>query len=276
MAKATNKSSGTERRLYIFGGIMLLWALAIGARLVDLQVVHYGDFEQRAQRQQQRTFESSPRGGVIYDRNGNELAMSVIVNSVFAVPSEVPDLDNTVALVARITGVDGRDVLAHCKAQRAFCWVARKLDPEVADRVKALNLKGVYFQKEPKRFYPKRELGAQVLGYVGLDDEGLSGIEREFDEQLRGTPGKMMIQRDARGQYFNRAEHQPEAGENIVLTLDEHIQFIAERELDQAMHETKAISGTVIVENPRTGEVLALANRPTFNPNQARGIRPEQ
>ena len=275
MAK-DKKSNGTERRLYIFGGLMLLWALAIGARLVDLQVVHYGDFEQRAQRQQQRTFEISPRRGVIYDRNGNELAMSVNVNSAFAVPSEVPDLEQMVRLVSRITGVDAGEVLAHCKAQRAFCWVARKLDPDVAERVKALNLKGVYFQKEPKRFYPKRELGAQVLGYVGLDDEGLSGIEREFDEQLRGTPGKMMIQRDARGQYFNRAEHQPEAGENIVLTLDERIQYVAERELEQAMLETKAISGTVIVQNPHTGEILALANRPTFNPNQARGIRPEQ
>lgn len=276
MANATKNSNGTERRLYIFGGLMLLWAVAIGARLVDLQIVHYGDFEQRAQRQQQRTFEISPRRGVIYDRNGNELAMSVNVNSAFAVPSEVPDLENTIALVARITGIDAGEVLAHCKAQRAFCWVARKLDPDTAERVRALNLKGIYFQKEPKRFYPKRELAAQVLGYVGLDDEGLSGIEREFDEQLQGTPGKMMIQRDARGQYFNRTEHQPEAGENIVLTLDERIQYVAERELDQAMEETKAISGTVIVENPHTGEVLALANRPTFNPNQARGIRPEQ
>ena len=192
--------------------------------------IYYGDFEQRAQRQQQRTFEISPRRGVIYDRNGNELAMSVNVNSAFAVPSEVPDLEQMVRLVAQVTGVDASEVLAHCKAQRAFCWVARKLDPDTAERVKALNLKGVYFQKEPKRFYPKRELAAQVLGYVGLDDEGLSGIERGFDEQLRGTPGKMMIQRDARGQYFNRAEHQPEPGDNIVLTLDERIQYIAERE----------------------------------------------
>jgi cell division protein FtsI (penicillin-binding protein 3) len=273
---ATDKKSRSEVRLYIFGGLLLLWVGAIAVRLVDLQVIHYGDFEQRAQRQQQRTFEISPRRGVIYDRNGKELAMSVNVNSAFAVPSEVPDLESTIALVAKITGVDAVDVLAHCKAQHAFCWVARKLDPGAADRVKALNLKGIYFQKEPKRFYPKRELAAQVLGYVGLDDEGLSGIEREFDDQLRGTPGKMMIQRDARGQYFNRTEHQPEPGENIVLTLDERIQYVAERELDQAMQETKAITGTVIVENPHTGEILALANRPTFNPNQARGLRPEQ
>ena len=275
MAKE-NKSNGSELRLYIFGGLMLLWVVAIGARLLDLQVFHYGDFEHRAQRQQQRTFEISPRRGLVYDRSGNELAMSVNVNSAFAVPSEVPDLESAIGLVARITGVDREDVLTHCKAQRAFCWVARKLDPEVAERVKALNLKGIYFQKEPKRFYPKRELAAQVLGYVGLDDAGLSGIEREFDDQLRGTPGKMMIQRDARGQYFNRVEHQPDPGENIVLTLDEHIQYIAERELEQAMQETKAVSGTVIVENPHTGEILALANRPTFNPNQARGITPEQ
>ncbi|HEV2113598.1 MAG TPA: penicillin-binding protein, partial [Terriglobales bacterium] len=152
-------------------------------------------------------------------------------------------------------------------SSRAFCWVARKVDQESADRIRALNLKGIYFQKEPKRFYPKRELAAQVLGYVGLDDEGLGGVERSFESRLRGKPGQMLISMDARRKWFGRVERQPEPGQNLVLTIDEKMQYIVERELDAAMAQTHALAGTVVVQDPRTGEVLALANRPTFDPN---------
>jgi len=134
----------------------------------------------------------------------------------------------------------------------------------------------VYFQKESKRYYPKNELAAQVLGYVGMDDAGLSGIEREFEPRLHGRPGQMLISVDARKKWFGSVEKQPEPGENIILTIDEKIQYIAERELETAMHDTHAEAGTVIVENPRTGEILALANRPTFNPNLSREITPQK
>lgn len=257
----------SSRRLYALSAILLLWIAAIGLRLVDLQVLHYGDFTQRAQRQQQRTIEVSPRRGIIYDRHGHELAMSVMVDSVFAVPAEIPDQASTAALLGRILSVDSREILARMKVSHAFCWVARKVDADLAARVRALNLKGIYFQKEPKRFYPKRELAAQALGYVGTDDEGLGGIEREYDEHLRGNPGKMLISMDARRRWFGRVERQPDPGQNVVLTIDEKIQYIAERELQTAMQETQAIAGTVIVSNPHTGEILALANRPSFNPN---------
>ena len=156
----------------------MLWAGAICLRLVYLQIFRYGDFEQRAQRQQQRTTEVAAKRGVIYDRAGRELAMSISVDSVFAVPADIPDLAGTISLVARITRDDPRELLAKCQAARTFCWVARKADAETADRIRSMNLRGIYFQKESKRFYPKRELAAQVLGYVGMDDEGLSGIER--------------------------------------------------------------------------------------------------
>ena len=139
-----------------------------------------------------------------------------------------------------------------------------------------MNLRGVYAQKESKRFYPKKELAAQVLGYVGMDDEGLSGIERSFEKKLRGKPGRMALSVDARRKTFARVEQEPEPGENIVLTVDEKIQYIADRELDRAMQETQAVAGTVIVQNPRTGEILALANSPTFNPNATRAISPEK
>jgi cell division protein FtsI/penicillin-binding protein 2 len=265
-----------NKRLYLLGAILVLWAGTISLRLVYLQIFRYGDFEQRAQRQQQRTTEVAAKRGIIYDRAGRELAMSVSVDSVFAVPADIPDLAGTISLVARITRADPRELLAKCQTARTFCWVARKADAETADRIRAMNLRGIYFQKESKRFYPKRELAAQVLGYVGMDDEGLSGIERADDDDLRGKPGRMLISVDARRKWFGSVEKQPDPGENVVLTIDEKIQYIAERELETAMQQTHAESGTVVVQNPKTGEILALANRPTFNPNLARDITPQK
>jgi cell division protein FtsI (penicillin-binding protein 3) len=271
----TTQSNDSRFRLYTLCGLLCFWLLAICLRLVYLQIFCYGDFERRAQHQQQRSFDLSPKRGVIYDRAGRELAMSIQVDSVFVVPSETPDLANTINLTTRITKDDPRVVLADCHAHKTFCWVARKADAEVVERIRALNLQGIHFQKEAKRFYPKRELAAQVLGYVGTDDEGLSGLERQFNQELRGKPGKLMISVDARKRWFASVEKEPEAGNSVVLTIDQNIQYIAERELERGMEETHAIAGTVIVENPHTGEILALTNRPTFNPNIRKEIRNE-
>lgn len=262
-------------RLYFLGAVMLLWCAAICARLVYLQVFSYGKFVKQAGHQQQRAIPLAAKRGVIYDRFGHELAMSVMVDSAFAVPTEVKDLPTAIALVTRITGDDYNVVLADCRAHKTFCWVARKADDETIQRIDSLHLQGIHFQKEPKRFYPARDLAAQVLGAVGMEDSGQSGIEHEFDEQLSGRPGKMFISVDARKQWFSDVETQPDPGDNVVLTIDKNIQYIAEKELDQAMHDTKSVAGTVIVENPHTGEVLALANRPTFNPNLRKQIKPE-
>ena len=275
MSASTARNS-TNLRLYVLAGVFVFWCSAISVRLVYLQIFRYGNFEHRAQHQQQRTEEVSARRGIIYDRQGRELAMSINVDSVFAVPTEMPKPASTISLIARITRQDPRELLAKCEAARTFCWLARKPDPEISARIRSLNLRGVYFQKESKRYYPKNELAAQVLGYVGMDDAGLSGIEREYEDQLHGRPGQMLISVDARKQWFGSVEKQPEPGQNVVLTIDEKIQYIAERELETAIQQTHAISGTVIVENPRTGEILALANRPTFNPNLSREINPEK
>jgi cell division protein FtsI (penicillin-binding protein 3) len=266
----------TNTRLYLLATVLVLWCGGICLRLVYLQIFRYGSFEKRAIHERERTEEVSARRGLIYDRTGRELAMSISVDSAFAVPTEIPDLAGTISLISRITKTDPRETFGKCKAARTFCWVARKADAETADRIRALNLRGIYFQKESRRFYPKRELAAQVLGYVGMDDEGLSGIEREYDDKLRGTPGRMLVSVDAHRKWFASVEKQPEPGENVVLTIDQQIQYIAERELATAMAQTHAISGTVIVQNPHTGEILALANQPTFNPNVTREITPER
>jgi cell division protein FtsI (penicillin-binding protein 3) len=256
-----------DKRILLPAGILGVWVLVIGIRLVQLQVVEFGELTQRAQRQQLRSIEVEPRRGVIFDRNGHELAMSVSVDSIFAVPSEIPDQATTASILGKVLKTDSHEILARMKASHAFCWVARKVDSEMSDRVRRLQLRGIYFQKEPKRFYPKRDLAAQVLGYVGVDDNGLGGIERAYEEHLKGRPGKMLISMDAKRRWFGRVERQPEPGQNLVLTIDEKIQYIVERELETSMKETHALAATIIVQNPKTGEILALANRPTFNPN---------
>jgi cell division protein FtsI (penicillin-binding protein 3) len=271
---ASNLTRGKGSRLYLLGGMLLFWCVLICARLVYLQVFQYGSFVKQAEHQQQREIPLSAKRGVIYDRAGHELAMSVLVDSAFAVPSQVKDLPTAVSLITRITGDDHNVVLADCRSHKTFCWVARKADDETIERIRSLNLQGIHFQKEPKRFYPARDLAAQVVGTVGMEDAGQSGIEHEFDDELRGHGGKMFISVDARRQWFSDVEKQPEPGENVVLTIDKNIQYIAEKELDQAIHDTQAIAGTVIVENPHTGEILALANRPTFNPNLRKQITP--
>jgi cell division protein FtsI (penicillin-binding protein 3) len=267
-------SGGKNSRLYLLGAMLLLWCVAICFRLVYLQIFSYGKFARQAEHQQQRAIPLSAKRGVIYDRGGRELAMSVLVDSAFAVPSEVKDLPTAVSLISRITHEDPHVVLADCQAHKSFCWVARKADDETIERIQSLHLQGIHFQKEPKRFYPARDLAAQVVGTVGMEDSGQSGIEHEFDDELRGHAGKMVISVDAHKQWFSSIETQPAPGENVVLTIDKNIQYIAEKELEQAIHDTQAIAGTVIVENPHTGEILALANRPTFNPNLRKEVTP--
>src|ERR1700751_2031607 len=261
-------------RLYLLSAILVFWCVAICGRLVFLQIFSYGKFVKQAGHHQQGAIPLAAKRGVIYDRSGHELAMSVSVDSAFAVPSEVRDLPTAISLIARITGDDYNVVLADCRAHKTFCWVARKANDDTIERINSLHLQGIHFQKEPKRFYPARDLAAQVLGSVGMDDSGLSGIEHAFDDELRGKPGKMFISVDARKQWFSDVATQPDPGDNIVLTIDKNIQYIAEKELEQAIHDTQAIAGTVIVENPHTGEILALANRPTFNPNLRKQITP--
>ena len=181
------------------GAFLLVWVALIFGKLIWLQIYRHGDYVDRAARQQQRSFEVSPRRGVLYDRNLHELAMTVQVDSVYAVPSEITDKNGTASALAKLVHLDPTEgftsasqINARLNASRNFAWVARKLDAPTIDKVKALNLKGIYFQKEFKRFYPNSVIGAQVLGYVGTDDSGLGGLERQFDDDLHGTSGRML------------------------------------------------------------------------------------
>jgi cell division protein FtsI (penicillin-binding protein 3) len=257
----------------IFAG----WALLIMVRLAWLQVATHSQYVDLAMRQQQRTFEVAPRRGVLYDRNLHELAMTVLVDSVYGVPTEIQDKDRTAAALAGVVHADATDgfttahqIDARFHASRNFAWVARKLDPATIARVKALNLKGIYFQKEFKRFYPNEALAAQVLGYVGTDDDGLGGLERRFDHDLHGAPGHMLTALDAKRHVLGSEAREPQPGDNLMLTIDENIQFMAERALDRAMERVKALNGTIVIQDTHTGQILGLAIRPTYNPNDFR------
>jgi cell division protein FtsI (penicillin-binding protein 3) len=273
-------------RFWLVCLLFLCWALLIAFRLFWLQVVRHQEFMERAEKQQQRTFEVAPRRGILYDRNQRELAITVQVDSIFAVPSEIGDKQTAASALAAVVHTDPDDaqsseeqITARLQAGRSFAWIARRVTPDVAARVKALidsgALKGIYFQKEFQRFYPDNEIAAQVLGYVGLDDNGLGGLEQKFEPQLHGVPGRMYTALDARRHVLGSSESEPQPGQNLTLTIDENIQFLAERALDHAMQSTQAANGTVVVQDVHTGQILALAIRPTFNPNLFRRTTPE-
>jgi cell division protein FtsI (penicillin-binding protein 3) len=259
-----------------------VWVGAIGVRLVLLQVVQHGEWVDKARHQQQHTFEVAPHRGVLYDRNLRELAMTVLVDSIYVDPTELGEnRANAAEILSKVVHTDPEDnftspqqMLARFNDSKNFAWVVRRVDADTASRVRELNLKGVYFQKEFKRFYPNNDLAAQVLGYVGSDDTGLGGLEQEFDDEMHGTPGHMLTAVDARRHVMGSVENEPLPGDNLVLSIDANIQYMAERALDEQMAKVKAAHGTVVVQDPHTGQILALAISPRFNPNDSRHMEP--
>ncbi len=269
--KTVDSNTGRKAvgRLLIVACLALLWMTAVFGRLGYLQLFLHREYLARAQRQQQRVIEITPKRGAIYDRNMHPLAMSIPVDSAFAVPSELGDQQMAAQLLSGVLGTPREVLEARLASSHSFVWIARKLPPDKKEAVEALNLRGVYFQKENQRIYPKRDLASHVLGFVDLDEKGLGGIEYELDGKIRGKSEKIIVMADARQRWFDGGEAQRERGVNVVLTLDEKIQYIAERELAAAIAKTHAMAGTVLVMNPNSGEILALANWPKFNPNAA-------
>jgi cell division protein FtsI/penicillin-binding protein 2 len=259
------------KRSVVAAGFFALWAVGIEARLVYLQVYKRADLVARAERQQMRTIEAPAKRGDILDRKGHVLATSVDADSIYAVPSEIGNADEAATRLCTAfvdcTPKERQALAERLRHQRYFTFVRRQVSPEEARRVADLNLDGVGFIKESKRFYPNRELAAHLLGWVGIDNSGLSGLESTYDSQISGKKGTILIQTDARRHAFSRFERPPTSGSTVELTIDEYIQHVAERELHAGIVENRAASGSAIVMIPRTGEILAVANEPTFNPN---------
>jgi len=256
------------RRIYGVVIFMVVWASVIGARLYFLHVVHSADYKQRAERQQQRTLELSPRRGNIYDRNGNELAVSIKVDSLFAVPDEIMDAEKTAKKLSSVTGIPRKDLLEKLNSQRSFVWVKRKLNGAQASAIREAKLPGLYFEKEDMRYYPKRELASHILGYVDIDEKGLGGLEYRYNDSIRGDAGRILVMTDARGHRFNSVEQPVEPGANLITTIDENIQYIVEKEIKAAVEQLRPKGVSAIVMDPRSGEILGMGNYPSFNPNE--------
>ena len=256
-------------RCLLVGGFLAVWMLAVVARLYYLQVIQYIPFLNRAQKQQQHTVKLAPERGTIFDRQMQPLAMSRAAESIFAVPGEILERGMVANLLATILGLDGEQLLGRLNTHRSFCFVKRKVSDQEAERVRSLNLKGIYLYKEPQRAYPKRELAAGVLGYVGMDDNGLAGLEYAMEGAVKGSPGVVMLVNDARLRAFRSTERTGLPGKNVVLTLDENIELFAEKALAETVEQWHAAGGVIIVQNPNTGEILAMASSPAFDPSQA-------
>lgn len=261
------KQNKVQLRILLLAGLALLWVAGVFGRLVYLQLFEHSRYMTLARKQQRRVLEITPKRGVIYDRNMQELARSVPVQSAFVIPSEIKDVDMATRLISNALGMQQDVVREKLESGATFAYIQRKLSPEKVQAIAALNLKGIYFQEENQRFYPNRDLAAHVLGFVDVDDRGLGGIEHEYDELIRSKGEKIVVMSDAKRRIFDGEGKPEEPGVDIVLTIDEKIQYIAERELASVIEKFHAPAGTVIVQNPNTGAILALANWPKFNPN---------
>jgi cell division protein FtsI (penicillin-binding protein 3) len=261
-----NSSVLTPKRIYLFVFFSLLWLFAVAVRMGDVQIRQSAGLVKRAQRQQEGTIAVSASRGAIYDRFGEELALSTPVDSIGVFPDKVHDVAMTATLLRQVLKID-RATLEQKLRGKGFDFVRRFAEPGEADRVRRLNLAGIQLDKENKRYYPKGRVAVHVLGAVGTEHFGLAGLEESFETQLRGTPGSKLVHFDASGKYYaSRILKEPVPGADLYLTLDQRIQTLAERELRKAVTETQASAGTIVIMNPRSGDLLAVASWPTFDP----------
>jgi cell division protein FtsI (penicillin-binding protein 3) len=267
-----------KRRLTVTAVVVVLWACAIEARLVYLQVFERADLVARADRQQSSKLTAPGKRGDILDRNGHLLAYSVDAESVYGVPTVLLDAGKDPAqIVAALCGAlrdcsadDRKKLVERFSKRKPYAQVRRFASPEQVKRIADLQLEGIGFIKENRRYYPNRDLAAHVLGYAGVDNEGLAGIEATYEKLIKGKDGTIFVQTDARGRAYGRVETPPTSGDSLELTIDEYLQHVVERELATGVRENGADGGAALIMDPWTGEILALANYPTFNPNAFR------
>ncbi|GAB4175353.1 MAG: penicillin-binding protein [Geothermobacteraceae bacterium] len=263
-------AQGKHWRIRVFGLLFILAFAAVAGRAWFLQVHCRDQWLKRAENQHQKVIPLTPRRGTIYDRNGEELALSIEVDSIYINPRQVKDAEATARQLAPLVGMREKDLRAKMRSRRSFVWLKRQVSPIESRRVRSLGLDGVHFIKEHKRYYPNGSLGAQVLGFTGLDPHGLEGLELAWDSDILGEGGYLVMARDRKGRGLGAGEGVVSGarnGSSLHLTLDKNIQYIAEKELEAAVKSVNAKAGTVVVLDPQTGAVLAMANQPDFNPN---------
>lgn len=254
----------------VFFSFLLFFSFLI-ARLFYIQFSRSQYLKGLAERQHNLYVELEPRRGTIYDRKLRPQAFNIPMGSLYAVPCEIRDKTGLIEKLIPILKLDHLYLKERVYRDKSFIWIARKLAPQQVKQIKELNIKGLGFIKESRRCYPNTYLASHLIGFAGLDNLGLEGIELKYDGYLKGSPGFALFLRDARGEKLDLREEMilPKDGYNLIITMDEVIQYIAERELDKVFKESHAKKASIIVMNPHTGEILALANRPTFDLNNA-------
>ncbi len=276
MAQRRRRSPGSGRFTFLLFALGALFGI-IAMRLVWLQVVRAPEYTARASNQRMRDIEVPARRGTIYDREGEPLAKSVAASTVYAAPNTIDDKAGTAAALASVLGGKAKDYEQKLDRDNGFVYIARKVDVDRAKELEALKLTGIGFLDDSRRMYPSGELACQVLGFVGVDGEGLAGIENRYDSVLAGKPGALLGERDPYGRPIpGGVQKNVEAvdGHDIVLTIDKDIQYHAQLELAKAVKKWAAKSGSVIVMNPQNGEIYAMASTPGFNPNDFSEAKP--
>ena len=281
-AESKIRPDASIRRALFVAAFIVFWVLVIGVRLVYLQVSQHDRLGERARLQQQQALETSPQRGLLLDRQGRELARSIQTESIFIDAAQLENAGDIDCIASRLSAVleikkeELTRKLENAQSKHSrFVWLARRLSPEQAATIRGFGLPGVDFRSEPKRFYPNGSIAAHVLGFVGIDGAGLGGVEQFYNQKITGEAGKLFIERDSAGNSYESSEIPGAAGQTIVLTLDHSIQYRAEQALLAAVTKSRAKSGTAIVLDPRNGEILALANAPTFDPNKPGEAKPE-
>jgi cell division protein FtsI (penicillin-binding protein 3) len=281
VAQTKSRPDVSLSRALFVAAFIGFWMLIVCARLVYLQFSQHEGLANRARQQQQNAIETGAQRGELLDRQGRQLALSVQTVSLFLDPAglDLGQLECTAQQVSETLGLKSKDLLAEFRAaqeaKRRFIWITRRLDFDRANKLVAMKLPGLNAVLEPKRFYPNGPLAAHILGYVGLDGTGLGGLEQSYNEKIAGEPGRLFIEKDASGKPYESYEIASKPGQTVVLTIDQSIQYQAEQALNNAVKSSRAKSGSVIVLDPRSGEILALANAPTFDPNQVAASSPE-
>ena len=260
------------RRVHLLARLAFVWVALIVARLIQLQVLQHNEYKKLAAQQQEKTLELQAPRGAIVDRLGQRLAISLPAESVCVDPLRVPDLAVASEILSKILTVDSTDLLQRMQqavaTKHGFVWVKRKISSEEAQRLRDLKLEWIEFRSESQRFYPNQSLAAHVIGAVDFAQKGNGGIEQSLDAQLKGTSGELHVTRDVQKRSFeSKIASQPKAGHDIRLTIDSRIQFVAEREVKKMVLEHHAKWGSVVAMDPHTGDIVALANYPTYDPN---------
>ena len=281
VAQSKSRPDVALGRALLVAAFIGFWMLVITARLVHLQFSQHDTLADRARQQQQNAIETGAPRGELLDRQERQLARSVQTVSFYLDPKglDSASLECAASELARGLGLNYAELVKdfhEAQAEnRRFVWIARRIDADKAAKITALELPGVQSRLEPKRYYPNGSLASHVLGYVGLDGQGLGGVEQFYNTKISGESGRLFLERDARGKPYESFEIASKPGQTIVLTIDHSIQYIAEQTLNAAVQRSRAKSGTVIVLEPKSGEILALANAPSFDPNNVSAATPE-